>query len=327
MYRDEVATHLDKRKGVISQVEKPENMPVDKNGNRADIVMDDNSVISRMNLGVLYRQYIGAALRDVSQEVRKMLNLPQMSHNKAIKAVGDLYKTNPELVLKAHNYALGFFKITSEDQYEFCKNLSPEQIVEYTASAVAKGYYLYYPVENQKEPVDIIENIQAQYPPVYGPITYTDNSGRRVVTKKPIRIGPLHWMVLDKIADGWASVASGKLQHFGVLSPLSKHEKYSRPWHNSPVRTSGETECRIYAGYCGREAIAELMDRNNSPTTHEQVVKSIMSSVTPGNIDQAIDRSALPLGGAKPLQLIRHFSMCSGWRNVYVPENRFKYVK
>ena len=39
-------------------------MPVDEEGNRADIVMDPNSRVNRMNIGGLTEQYINAASRE-----------------------------------------------------------------------------------------------------------------------------------------------------------------------------------------------------------------------------------------------------------------------
>jgi DNA-directed RNA polymerase beta subunit len=42
----------------LCQIAKPEDMPVDQNGNRADIIMDPNSTVSRMNLGRVYEMYI-----------------------------------------------------------------------------------------------------------------------------------------------------------------------------------------------------------------------------------------------------------------------------
>ena len=121
-------------------------------------------------------------------------------------------------------------------------------------------------------------------------------------------------MLLEKIGDDWASVSSGRLQHFGVLSPMTKNEKYSMPFRNSPVRTIGETEGRIFVSYCGREAVAEMMDRNNSPVTHKAVVNSILTSTHPSNIDVAVDRNIIQLGASKPLAIMNHISLCAGWK-------------
>jgi hypothetical protein len=42
----------------------------------------------------------------------------------------------------------------------------------------------------------------------------------------------------------------------------------------------------------------------------------------PTNIPVAIDRQQIPLGGSKPLSLVRHVAMCGGWRMVYRPAGK-----
>ncbi len=88
-------------------------------------------------------------------------------------------------------------------------------------------------------------------------------------------------MLLEKIADSWSALSSGKLQHFGVLSPMTQSEKYAYPYRNSSVRTVGETEGRVYAAYSSRLNVAEVMDRNNNTLTHREVVKSIINADHP----------------------------------------------
>ena len=309
------ALHGDK--GVICAVEKPENMPVDADGNRADIVMDAASTVSRMNLGRLYEIYIGAACRDTTKRIRDMLKVYGQKENRVLKSLETIYQQNPQLIHDTFQYLLGFYKLITEKQYQFMVGLNDQQKLDYLASIVVHGIYLFIPPDNQKETTDIIKDLERYYPQTYGPVSYVGDSGQRITTKTNIRIGPMYFMLLEKIADDWSAVASGRLQHFGVLAPMTKSEKYMKPWHNSPVRNIGETEGRIYSGYCGREAIAEMMDRANNPFTHRQMVKNILASNQPGNIQEAVDRNIIPLGGSKPLQLFKHFVMCQGWRPVY----------
>ena len=105
-----------------------------------------------------------------------------------------------------------------------------------------------------------------------------------------------------------------------MLSPTTKSEKFSNPHRNSPVRTIGETEGRIFAGYCGREAIAEMMDRSNNPATQRNVAWSILNAEKPTNINHVVDRDYIRLGGARPLQLVRHIIGTAGYNIVYQPE-------
>lgn len=315
------ASHGDK--GVICHIEKPENMPVDADGVRADVVMDAGSTISRMNLGRLYEQYFGSAAMKVSRKVREMTGIAECS---AVRAKKELQKLDPNYFASVVQYVLDFYRLISIRQYNFySKEITQDEQYDHIAGIIEKGVYIYYPTDNEYEMSDVVRAMEAdeRYRPTYAPVTYVGNSGKRVTTEVPVRIGPLYMMLLEKIADDWSSVSSGKLQHFGILSPMTKSEKYAYPFRNSPVRTIGETEGRIFAGYCGREAIAEMLDRSNNPNTHKHMVWNILTADKPTNIETIVDRNVIPLGGSKPLQLVNHISVVSGFRPVYEKPDNF----
>lgn len=295
-------------------------MPIDAAGNRADIVMDAASIISRMNIGRFYEHYFSAAARDVTVNLRKILGI--VTQKTTPNKVGNLPK---EVIDNGYNYLLNFYNIVSEKQYTFFKNrVSEDEKIEHLATVCSDIVRIFYPIENQKDIIETIKTLESSgiYKPTYGPISYTGNSGERITSINNIRIAPLYVMLLEKIADDWSSVSSGKLQHFGVLSPIIKSEKFSNPYRNSPVRTIGETEARIFSGYCGREAIAEMMDRSNNPTTQRNIVYNILSAPQPTNIDSVVDRNFIQLGGAKPIQLVKHIFGVSGFLPVYETEDK-----
>lgn len=305
-------------KGVIVKIEEDCNMPVDADGNVAEIVMDPASVGSRMNLGRLYEHYVNSAGRDVCKAVCGILGVqPKITMNR-------LMQISPDVIQHAYMHLLRMYQIVCEKQYKFfAHDITDDEKLEHLLSVVNDGIYLYYPIDTDKNTVDVIKNLEKAFKPTYGPVTYVGNSGEKITTKVSSRIGPLYMMLLDKIADDWSSVSSGKLQHFGVLSPTTKSEKFSNPYRNSPVRTIGETEGRIFAGYCGREAIAEMMDRSNNPATQRNVAWSILNADKPTNIKHVVDRDYIRLGGARPLQLVRHIIGTAGYNIVYEPETPY----
>ena len=302
-------------KGVIVKIEDDDKMPIDADGNRADIVMDSASVISRMNLGRLYEHHINSVIRDVAKTIRNILGV------QAKISAARLTQISPDIIQHAYMHLMRLYQIVCEKQYKFfAHEVSEDEKYEHLASVVNDGIYLYYPTDNNRNTPEVIKNLEKAFKPVYGPVTYTGDSGIQTTTANNVRIAPLYIMLLDKIADDWSSVHSGKLQHFGVLSPTTKSEKFSNPHRNSPVRTIGETEGRIFAGYCGREAIAEMMDRSNNPATQRNVVWNILNSDKPTDIDHVVDRNFIRLGGARPLQLVRHIFGTAGYNIVYEPE-------
>ena len=289
-------------------------MPVDEAGNVADVVMDPNSTIARMNLGRLYEQYINAASRDVRVKIMKDLGL--VGNEKNLQKL--LEDMNEHLIEKSWSYLLGFYSIVSPKMYSWF--ISGEYIGskhEHLACIIKRGIFLYIPTDNEPESEDIIKELEKNYRPVYGPVSYIGNSGRRVTTINPVRIGGLYMILLEKIADDWTAVSSGKLQHFGVLSQVTNSDKYSQPSRNQAIRALGESEIRIYVSYAGPEVTADILDRNNNPATHKEILKNILEAEQPTNIFSAVDRSKFPLGGSKPLTLVKHIGMCSGWKFVY----------
>ena len=300
-------------------------MPVDCRGVRADIVLGSETTIGRMNLGRMFEHYFNDTVTGAAREVRKMLGIEDTSPLAVEKRIQSVSANNPMLLTMVYDYVLGLYQLITEDQYVFYRDLDDEEKLEHIKSLCIDGMFIYYPLDNEKEIVETVEAIEASvYRQPLEPVTYVGNSGKRVVTEYPMRIAPMYMMLLEKIADDWSSVASGKLHHFGILTPMTKGDKYNTAWRCSPVRTIGETEGRIFAGYCGREGIAEMIDRSNNPLTHKVIIKNILNAEKPGNINQAVSREVVPLGGAKTLQLIQHLSLCQGFRYTYVPEVEYK---
>lgn len=307
-------------KGVICQVEEPENMPVDEAGNRADIIIDAGSVNHRTNIGRAYEQYIGASARDLSNEIRQKLNITKISYDEAISHVTFFQETNPNLVDQIFNRLLRFFSIVSPRQELFTRKLGINDRIELLATIVSDIIYIFFPIDNEPEMEDIVLQLEKEFQSTYGPVTYIGGSGQRVTTKMPLRIGPVYTLLLEKIADDGSCIAHGKLQSMGILSTLTRMEKNAKPWRDSAVKVFGETELRICAGYAGKEAAAEIIDRNNCPVVNAVIVREILKADKPTAIDCAVDRSIVQIGNSKVIQLVNHIATCTGWQAVYEPE-------
>lgn len=309
-------------------IAEPHEMPVDQHGNRADIIMDPNSTVNRMNIGRVFEMYINAASRDLHKLLYKTLGICPTSDVAKKGKVGILeYLTNREgganqnEIDCAWNLLLGYYKIVSPKMYEWCINGQITQTrEEYLADILVMGVNLYLPPDNQPESIDIVKQIESGvYRPLYGPVTYIGNSGNRVTTLNPIRIASMYFILLEKTGDDWASVSSCKLSHFGVLSQITRIDKFSKPSRNQAVRGAGEAEVRIFSSYVGEKFTAEMMDRNNNPKTHKHMVKGIISADEPTDITNLVDRDVLPYGNTKPLALLEHLACVGGWGFAYKP--------
>jgi len=304
-------------KGVIVHVAEPHEMPIDEAGNRAEIVMDPNSTIARMNLGRLYEQYINAASRDVVIKISKDLQVTKGEKHLETKLEA-LDKTGSEMIERSWNYLLGYYSIVSPKMYAwFTDGEYKNKRTTHLASIINNGIFLYLPPDNDPESEDIIKELENQYRPVYGPVSYIGYSGKRVTTINPVRIGSVYILLLEKIGDDWTAISSGKLQHYGILSQVTNSDKYSQPSRQQAIRALGESEVRIYTSYTSPEITADILDRNNNPTTHKQILETILSADKPTDILSAVDRTKYPLGGSKPLGLVRHICQISGYTFEY----------
>jgi DNA-directed RNA polymerase beta subunit len=309
-------------KGVICKIEKDENMPIDINGNRAEIVMDSGSTINRMNLGRLYEQYVGSAARDIRKKIIEDLGYTETARHRTVSFVEGLSIQQPSKINETKQFLIGFLRCISDKHADFVQSLSDMDYKEYLTDILFDQLFIFYPIDNPKEPVDVVRSIEKYHPPCFSPVTYVGNSGQRVVTERNVRIGPVYMMLLEKIADDWSAVSYGKTQSSGVLASMTKSEKYTYPFRNNAVRTIGETEGRVFIGYCGQEAVAEMMDRSNSPATQKHMVWNILSANNPGNIPYVINRQIISYGGSKPLSLVNHLFACSGFKVVYEKEDK-----
>ena len=293
----------------------PEQMPVDEAGNRADVIMDPNSTIDRMNVGRLYEQYINAASRDVLVNIRAALKLDKKKVHKH-----ELEAMDKDSIDKVWNYLIGYYSITSPKVANWFRDGSYKGTkIDHLMSILNDKIYLYMPPEDSPELSTMIMELEKNYRPLYGPVSYVGNSGNRVTTVNNVRIGGVYMLMLEKIGDSWTAVSSGKLQHFGILSQVFNSDKYSQPSRVQAIRALGEAEVRIFVSYVGPEITADIMDRSNNPITHNHILDTLLNADKPTDLYSAVNRKECPLGGSKPLGLVKHIGICSGWQ--------FKYTK
>lgn len=307
-------------KGVNCHIAEPHEMPVDEHGNRADVVMDPNATVSRMNLGRLYEQYFNASGRDLVKEVSRTLEVvsdpnqdPMLNKRRVLNELQKLENSQDPRFEHCWQRIMGFYQLTSPKTHEiFVNGLYSKPRHNHVAELLIDGMYIYHPPETDHEVMDVVRQLEKHYKPVYGPVSYIGYSGKRVTTKMPVRIGSMYVILLEKTGDDWGAVSSGKLQNFGVLAQITNQDKYSQPTRNQAVRALGETETRIVASCMGPLAAAEIIDRNNNHVSHRMVVDSILNAPVPSNIECSVDRDKNPLGNARPLQLVKHLLFCGG---------------
>lgn len=289
-------TDLHGGKGVICDVMKEEDMPVDALGNRAELVMDDKSTIKRMNIGRLTEQYICA------------------SGYATQKRLATLLGNRSDLEVEAAWHVLmGFYKTVSPRMFEAVMASGTDQRkLQHLEDVVKNGMYLYMPTDSPSEHMDIVRQLRQNYPAQNGPVTYRGKSGRVVTTKDNIIIGGMYMVLLEKTGNTWAAVSSAKLQHFGIPAKLTNVDKYAFPVRLQPVRIIGESEGRLFAAVSGGDTVAELLDQTNNPQAHKFILNTLLHADKPTAIEMVIDRNAVPRGKGRILTFVNHVLECAG---------------
>jgi len=291
-------------------------MPVDADGNRADIIMDPGSTISRLNIGRLYERYISASSRKAKKHV--------------MDNIGDALETrNESVILDIFNkYVLAYVKIFGNEQYESYNsayvNNEIDNIIEVLQEIIDEELYVYSNIEDEIKSFELVLLIeQTIFAPPYGPVTYRLD-GVTHTTKDNVMIAPMYILLLNKLADSLLTTSSAKVNHWGLPIGVSKAEKHRLPHKNSPLRSIGETESRIYGSYGGRRFLAELLDRGASTDTHSLVYKHLLSCKKPTDVKQLINRVEHPYGSHKALEIINTLFQSVGMGIVYTKDkNRF----
>lgn len=309
---------LDIKKGVIVQVWEDEDMPVDIGGNRAEIITSANSTVARSNWGRSYTPYFAAAARDATKTLRAMVRDPKrVATSEQVRYLDD------GLFEALYNKLLHFYAITSPRQYWWYsqKVVTREARSDHLWHVLKDGIYPQMPIDNPVDDVDVVLHLEREFPQTYGPITYRGIGGKFVTTTDKVRIAPMYFMLLEKIADDGSSASIGKLQHHAILASHTKAEKYSQNFRHVHTRNTGEAEARLITFYAkSLEAMAEIHDRSNNPETMFHIADRILREEFPTNIDNLVDRDVIPLDGTRPLQFFQHFAMCNGFKISYMPE-------
>lgn len=303
-------------KGVVCGILPREQMPMDAAGNKADIMMDPNSIMNRMIPSILFESYFNAAARD---NTIRMANFLGLQVGSTIEQVELVQQTNPVKFEEAYALCVKHMELVSPVTHAAMTkaDISDEEKLEYLGGFIQGGISNYAPQEYSPEYHKSVVTMEEISPPTYGPVTFMDPSGRKVTTKVPVRISSVHIMPLEKTGDEWSAVASAKTQHFGMVARIGKADRKADPIYMQPIRTGGETEVRIYTSYASPVATAEIMDRNNNPIAHAFGIESILRAKKPTQIKVLVDRNKVKLGSTKPLQILNHISFCAGWRIVY----------
>lgn len=309
---------MDKQgKGVITHIFEPDEMPVDKSGKRADIIMDGSATVNRMNFGRKYEQYFNSVKYDLENELRNALGVIRNDPINITKS--KVFNTDKKLLESVLERLNGYHDIVNPKQGEWMRNLPFDKKVNYLISCITECIIDYIPPEIEKEYTDIVRELEAKYPSTFDVVTYQDEDGNTITSEEKVRIGSIYFILLEKIGYDWSSVSVAKTQQNGIISYTASKDKHATPTKQQATRVLGESEMRVVASYAGGNFAIEMHDRSNNPLARRTIVESILKADKPTHIQTIIDRNAVPLGYSKPLQMVNHMMNCGGIALEYKP--------
>jgi len=285
-------------KGIISGVRPDNEMPLDSNGIRTEMLTNPNGTIHRMNLGGKYEGYLTTAVYMVNAKIKEMASRI------------DIRKSFDEV----YNYVLPFLKIFGNEQYELIASLDANQRLSFVSHICAPGNNLQVllAIDNIKTNPEIAEEIRrSPYAPNSDHFFINDNGTMTPSISKGM-CELMYIFILNKTGETGLSVASAKLNHFGLPTAPNTELKQRMSYNGAPTKILSETETRLILSTAGVETLAELRDRNLNHDSHYKIYESILSAEKPTNIDQVIDRTKTPFTGDVPSQIFKTVTNAMG---------------
>jgi hypothetical protein len=309
------------RKGVCCAILPRDQMPVDKYGNSADIIVDPVSCVNRMIMGGPIESGINVITDIVTRAMRDALgiNLNSSKLKHEIKVMADGHDPRFE---KAWEHAVDYYKdIASESMYPKALTATQHDKAQVIQYAAKRPLGLYLPPEMNENLARSLNNLHIKHNTRYESVTFRGVNGDWITTKDPMSISDTYMILLDKIGDDKSASNSVRFQVFGVPATASKHDRYTSPTRIQNGKLHGESEARPFNSITRPSVQPEILDRNNNPKTAEICYRTQLRADNPSKIEKLIDRSIHPFGFTMPLQTLNHVTMCSGYKFVYKNDN------
>lgn len=305
-------------KTVIVAVWPDEDMPVDKFGNRADVVMDDKSITKRINPATFIEQYINASGRDVVKRIREALDIDVSEMSRSM--LNDFFsgRSNQKLLDEQLLYLRAWYAVVSPPMNEILDSeeylAKPNALNEHLKTVVINGHYIEFATDNPVFVPEMIRLLKAHFRPDFSPVRLRCGDGTLGWTEDDILIGSCYMMILEKTGEDWSSVSSPKLSHYGTTARLTNFDRNESPVRLQATKTLGETEIRALMAAMNPVDFADILDALNNPQVHKQQHRSVITADNPADIDKSTDREEIPIGGHRPSNFVNHIFNAAGRR-------------
>ena len=313
-------TNLSGGKGVIVDILPDNQMPLDpRSGKRADIIVDNSPFINRMIAGVLVEQGVSASGDKLVFDLRKRLGLDTLSPLKS--ECKDAVLSQQDLATECFVKLMEHYAICNHRVFEMMRSgeylKAGGNYDDHLIEVLHKGTMYFVPTDTERETIDLLVGLKENFPPSWGPIEYTDYSGKVVTTEANILMGSVYYILLDKTTDSLTATSSCPLGQFGIVAKLTKQTKHLSSLRLQPVKTVGEAESALIINLASPYAFANMVDLNTNSVSHRESIRNRLRALYPSCMEHVIERAEIPMGQAQPLQITKHILQCAGIKFVY----------
>ena len=289
-------TDLSGAKGVVGRIVPDECMPVDMHGNRADVIIDMNSPVSRNNPSQFYEQWVNAVAHNVRTQCKK--DFEEKGSDPAFETLMSWYDDiNPK-------------------QTEACREVCDTQVerAAYVRDAIDNGVKTWVrPFMDTLTPSDedqwnALENAMrwgdkwnVQATPVTYKTAQADGSYKSFTTIDEFIIASKYFIVLNKVPEIFAS-GPASVNHIRIPTKLN-YESKNYPVTVSPYRF-GEDELRMMCVEADPREVSRFQNLlANSPVGMEEVIKAFLLSEHPSRVMRMPITNGRLLETSAPLNL------------------------
>lgn len=292
-------------KGVICAIKPRAEMPRYPDGTTTDLIVDGFSIANRMNPSMFIEQYCNyIAEQRVEKPIRKML---------AQSKSNETYMECFDLLCKYYKAVTPVYLDRIESQ-----NWNLDRIKDHVNAVAEDIIFAYMPPYTPGLGAEQCRRLRAAFPEPVDHVTWVSDIGETVRSTKPVMIGEIKVIVLEKTGHDWGAVDIAKRQVHGVPTKPSGRERYNLPFRKIPFRLFGESEIRNYVGIVGGEWAADMLDRANNPKAQEYIWSRVISEENPADLEISVDRNEIPLGNSMALNYLNNTLYCSGVKMEYM---------
>lgn len=266
-------------KVVSSAIWPEEDMPVDEYGNRADVIIDPNTIGSRMNPSTLYEHYITGVSRALRRKIREI-----------VPTIQDVYKLSPpelENILEKYYYPV--YESIDKRYSDILKNASLEAKQNKVAYTVAKEYTYFYKGDGIR-PSRLLKDKWEKMglKPDTSKLKYKYN-GVDTVTEFDAFIAPIHMFLINKISNNYLASSSLTLNQLNM--PITGSGKHALPYKDASSRAalSDESSVKGIAAYNSPELLLRFKMLYSSPIRNRHHYRNLLTADKPSAIEDTFD--------------------------------------